>query len=364
MLPFSHIALRCAALLAFAYAATTLAAPNAAPAAPSRVPVIAPAIVLRVHHFLPATSATQTLILQPWCDAIEKDSGGRLRCQIYPSMQLGGTPAQLFDQVQDGIVDVAWTLPGYTAGRFPLVEAFELPFMMRDPVATSKALWDYVQQYAPAEFQGVRALALHVHGRGSIHTTQAPIHTMADLRGKKVRAPTRQTNRLLAALGATPVAMPVTAVSEALSKSVLDGALAPYDVVPSIKLQDLARFHADTDPAEPALYTATFILAMNPATYARLPPDLQKVIDAHSGQATSGAFGKTFFTADAAGYRLTAHNAHNVIGAAELQRWKQAAQPVCDAWVREVGAKGYDGRRLLEGARRLIAEHSKAAPAQ
>ena len=213
---------------------------------------IAPAhaqdVTLKVHHFLPAGSAANTMFIQPWCDRIAKDSGGKMKCQIYPSMQLGGTPPQLYDQVKDGVVDVIWTLPGYTAGRFPLVEVFELPFMMNEPEGTSKALWEYVQQYAPNEFADVKLIATHVHGPGVFHTTNKQIKTLADLKGMKVRAPTRQTNRFLAALGATPVAMPVPQVGEALSKGVIDGAVIPWEVVPSVKVQELTKFHTETDP--------------------------------------------------------------------------------------------------------------------
>ena len=315
-------------------------------------------ITLKVHHFLPAGSAAQTMFIQPWCDKIAKDSGNKLKCQIYPSMQLGGTPAQLFDQVKDGVADVIWTLPGYTAGRFLLMEVFELPFMMQNPEATSRAVWDYVQQVDAAEFRDVKALAFHVHGDGVFHMSRKPIKTLADLKGMKVRTSTRQTNKLLTALGATPVAMPVTGVSEALSKSVIDGALAPYDVVPSVKIQDLARFHSETDPREPAIYTATFMLVMNKAKYASLPPDLQKVIDANSGQALSGQAGKAFLAADAVGKQLTAKNIHNVIAADELQRWKTTVQPVTEAWVAEVNARGFNGQQLLNTARSLIAKHT------
>jgi TRAP-type C4-dicarboxylate transport system substrate-binding protein len=315
-------------------------------------------ITLKVHHFLPAGSAAQTMFIQPWCDKITKDSGNKLKCQIYPSMQLGGTPAQLFDQVKDGVVDVIWTLPGYTAGRFLLIEVFELPFMMQNPEATSRAVWDYVQEVDAAEFRDVKALAFHVHGDGVFHMSRKPIKTMADLKGMKVRTSTRQTNKLLTALGATPVAMPVTGVSEALSKSVIDGALAPYDVVPSVKIQDLAKFHSETDPREPAIYTATFMLVMNKAKYASLPPDLQKVIDANSGQALSGQAGKAFLASDTIGKQLTAKNNHNVIAADELQRWKTTVQPVTEAWVAEVNARGFNGQQLLNTARSLIAKHT------
>jgi TRAP-type C4-dicarboxylate transport system substrate-binding protein len=314
-------------------------------------------ITLKVHHFLPAGSAAQTTFIQPWCDKIAKDSGNKLKCHIYPSMQLGGTPSQLFDQVKDGVVDVIWTLPGYTAGRFLLMEVFELPFMMQNPEATSRAVWDYVQQVDAAEFRDVKALAFHVHGDGVFHMSRKPIKTMADLKGMKVRTSTRQTNKLLTALGATPVAMPVTGVSEALSKSVIDGALAPYDVVPSVKIQDLVKFHSETDPREPAIYTATFMLVMNKAKYASLPPDLQKVIDVNSGQALSGQAGKAFLASDTIGKQLTAKNNHNVIAADELQRWKTTVQPVTESWVAEVNARGFNGQQLLNTARSLIAKY-------
>lgn len=120
-------------------------------------------VTLKVHHFLPANSFAQTMFIQPWCDKIAKESADKMKCQIYPSMQLGGKPGQLYDQVKDGVVDVVWTLPGYTPGRFPKTEVFELPFMMNTPEATSKALWDYVEKYDQEEFKDIKPVAFHVH---------------------------------------------------------------------------------------------------------------------------------------------------------------------------------------------------------
>ena len=320
--------------------------------------VSAETVTLKVHHFLPAGSYAQTMFIKPWCDRIAQDSGDRLKCQIYPSMQLGGTPPQLFDQVKDGIVDVIWTLPGYTAGRFPLVEVFELPFMMQNPEATSKALWDYVQQYDTAEFKDIHPLAFHVHGDGVFHMVKKPIKVMADLKDQKVRAPTRQTNKMLAALGATPVSMPVPAVSESLAKSVIDGALVPYEVVPAVKIQELVKFHSETDPAEPAIYTSVFVLAMNKSRYESLPADLKKVIDANSGKALSGMAGKAFLQADEEGKKLTTKNTTNVIPKSELDNWKKVGQTVTDAWVAEVTANGANGKMLLDSARALIVKNT------
>lgn len=317
-------------------------------------------ITLKVHHFLPAASYANSLFIQPWCNKIAKESGNKLKCQIYPSMQLGGTPAQLVDQVKDGVVDVIWTLSGYTAGRYPLMEVFELPFMMQNPEATSKALWNYVQQNAMSEFATVKPLAFHVHGDGVFHMREKPIRTMADLKGLKVRAPTRQTNKFLAALGATPVSMPVPQVSEALSKGVIDGAVVPYEVVPSVKIQEIVKYHSETDPAEPALYTSTFMFLMNKDKYASLPADLKQVIDNNSGEALSGQIGKVFLAADAGGKKLCEGNTTNVIPASELANWKKAGQPLVDAWIAEVTAKGFNGKQLYDSARALIAKQQAA----
>lgn len=317
-------------------------------------------VTLKVHHFLPASSFAHTLLIAPWCDRIAKESNNRMKCQIYPSMQLGGTPPQLFEQVRDGVADVIWTLPGYTAGRFPTLEAFELPFTMQNPEATSKALWDYTQLHSQNEFKDVKPLAFHVHGDGVFHMTNKPVKTMADLRGLKLRAPTRLTNKFIAMLGATPVSMPVPQVGDALAKGVIDGAVVPYEVVPAVKIQELVKFHSETDPAEPAFYTSTFVFAMNKAKYDALPADLKKVIDANSGQALSAMAGRAFLQADMFGKKLTGNNTTNVIPAAELAQWKVLGNKLAADWVTEMNGKGLNGQKLLDDARGLIAKYAAA----
>lgn len=324
----------------------------------SSLAVQAQEVTLKVHHFLPASSPAQTMVIQPWCDKVAAESNNRIKCQIFPSMQLGGTPPQLIEQVRDGVADVIWTLPGYTAGRFPSLEAFELPFMMQNPEATSKALWDYTQQFSTNEIKDFKPIAFHVHGDGVFHMTSKPVKTMADLRGLKLRAPTRMTNKFIAMLGGTPVSMPVPQVGDALSKGVIDGAVVPYEVVPSVKIQELVKFHSETDPAEAAFYTSTFVLAMNKAKYDGLPADLKKVIDANSGQAVSAAAGRAFLQADAEGKKLTTRNTHNVIPASELASWKVIGNKLSAEWVADMNGKGANGQQMLDTARALIAKHA------
>ena len=71
------------------------------------LPAWAQDVTLKVAHFLPAGAPTQQKVLQPWCEALKKDSAGRIACQFFPAMQLGGTPAQLVDQVKNGIATKA-----------------------------------------------------------------------------------------------------------------------------------------------------------------------------------------------------------------------------------------------------------------
>lgn len=336
----------------------TTAVAAALTAALSPLAAQAQEVTLKVHFFLPATSFANTLFITPWCNKIAAESNNRMKCQIFPSMSMGGTPPQLYDQVRDGVADIVWTLPGYTAGRFPSTEVFELPFMMQSPEATSKALWDYTQQYSQQEFKDVKLLATHVHGDGVFHMVNKPITSAADLKGLKLRAPTRMTNRYIALLGATPVSMPVPQVGDALSKGVIDGAVVPYEVVPAVKINELVKYHSETDPAEPAFYTSTFIWAMNKAKYESLPADLKKVIDNNAGVALSGQIGKAFLQADGEGKKLITKNTINVIPKAELDKWKVVGQPLVDGWINEMNGKGQNGKQMYDAAKALIAKHA------
>ena len=334
----------------------------AAALAAAAASVSAQEITLKVHHFWPPGAMPPSTLLQPWCEKIAKDSNNRLKCQIYPAMQLGGTPPQLIDQARDGVADIVWTLPGYTAGRFPIMEVFELPFMSSSAEATSQAAWDYYAQFGHKEFPGLKAIAVNVHDNGYVHSTNRPVKTLADFKGLKMRAPTRQTNKMLAALGATPVAMPLPALADALSKGVVDGYLLPWEVIPSIKAHELSKFHSETDPKSRALYTAVFFLGMNQAKYDSLPPDLKKVIDANSGATVARTFGKGW-DASAPPARKQAVDRGNtfyMLPPAELANWQKATAHLEQEWVRDVTAKGQDGQKLLQTAKDLIKKYETA----
>ena len=312
---------------------------------------------LNVQSFLPAQATIPAKIIDVWADKVEAASDGRIKINRFPSMQLGGKPPELIDQVTDGVVDLAWTVIGYTPGRFPSTEVFELPFLVNDAKPASAAFWTMMQEdIAAREFGDVHVLGAWVHGPAMIHANK-PVTTPADFNGMKIRGASRQVNALLGQLGATPVGMPVPAVPEALSKGVIDGTTIPWEVTKALKVAELVENH--TEFTGPMMYTVTFILAMNKDSYAGLPADLQKVMDDNSGLEFSMFAGETQQAYDAPAREIAVARGNNIItlDAAQSAVWAEAAAPVYDAWLAEMTEKGIDGAALIERAKALMAEY-------
>jgi TRAP-type transport system periplasmic protein len=340
------------------------AAAGAATAATLGTPLAAfgqQAVTLKFHTFMQPMSNVWLTMHKPWMDKVERDSGGRIKFEAYPAMQLGGTPVQLYDQARDGVVDIVWTLPGNTAGRFPRVEVFELPFTMNNAEATSKAYWEYFQTQCPDEFKETQVLALQVHGPGVIHTASKAVNSIGDLRGLKMRGPTRQVTKLLASLGATPVGMPLPGIPDALSKGTIDGAVIPWEVVPSVKVHELTKFHSEFPADMPALYTTTFVMAMNKARYDGLAPDLKRVIDANSGLAASAFLGRTQQGNDPLGRKAATDRGNTIhtFTKAETEEFIRRSAAIDDEWVADMDKRGFKGAQLLSSARSLIAKHGR-----
>jgi TRAP-type C4-dicarboxylate transport system substrate-binding protein len=325
------------------------------------LPVAAQEVTLRFHHIWPPQAMAPVKVIAPWCDKIAAESAGRLKCQLLPAMSGGGTPAQLVDRIKDGVDDLTITLPGYTPGRFPAMEVFELPFMTNSAESGGAAAWDFLQKHALKEFPGTKILATWVHDEGYVHTASKQVKTLDDFKGLKMRAPSRQTNKLLQKLGAAPVGMPVTGVADAVSKGTIDGFALPWEVIPAFKLHEMVKFHTETHPSRPALYSAVFVFAMNQAKYDALPADLKKVIDANSGAALSRAIGKTWDDSQAVGRKAATDRGNTVLvlSPEETDRWVKASAPVYDEWVDDVNKRGLPGPAMLKDARDLLAKYRR-----
>src|SRR3954447_18305613 len=320
----------------------------------------APQVTLKMHHFLPPVSNGHAKFLAPWARKVEADSQGRIKIDIFPSMQLGGTPPQLYDQARDGVADIVWTLPGSTPGRFPGIEVVELPFVAaRRGVVNAKATQELYETYLKEEFREVHPICVWSHDHGLVHASKQ-VKTLEDMKGLKLRSPTRQTAEALKALGANPIAMPVPQVPEALSQRVIDGAVIPWEVVPALKVQELLKFHTDF-PGSPTLYTASFVLAMNKAKYDSLPAELKAVMDKNSGQVAAEAAGRMWDDQAVVVEEMVRKGGNTVtlLSEDEVKRWQKTTHPVIDAWIASVKDKGVDGAKLLQSFQDLVAKYDK-----
>ena len=313
-------------------------------------------VILKFAHPNPPSSNAHVQLITPWCNKINKESKGRLKCQIYPSMQLGGTPAQLFDQVRDGVADIIWTVPTYQAGRFIKSEVFELPFLTTTSEKASPALWDYIQKNSLDEFKGTKLILAHVHDGTQVQMRSKQVRTLEDFKGLKLRAPTRIGAKTLTALGAIPVQMPVPSVPEAVSKGVVDGAMLPWEIMTAFKMQEIAKVHTETAPNQAKVSNTIFVMAMNKAKYDGLAPELKAVIDHNSGVEQSKWAGRIWDSTTEPGRKIAKdrHNTFITITPAEYKRWVKATENVEDDWVQEVNAKGGNGKALLQDAKALL----------
>ncbi len=322
-------------------------------------PLAAQDVTLTLHQFLPPQANVPKLVLDVWADNVEKDSGGRIKVDRYPSMQLGGSPPELMDQAIDGVADIVWTVVGYTPGRYPSTEVFELPFMMTNARAASRAYWEMFETHMKdTEFKDVHILGTWVHGPGLIHANKE-VRSPADMEGLKIRGGSRLANALLSKVGATPVGMPVPAVPEGLSKGVIDGTTIPWEVTAALKIPELVTNH--TEFTGNALYVLTFVLAMNKDRYEGLPDDLKKVIDDNSGVEFSVFAGGTQADSDGPAREAAVARGNNIVtlDEAETAKWKEVAQPIYDEWVAEMNEKGIDGQALIDEARMLIDKYTE-----
>lgn len=331
-----------------ALAATTLVAATA---------LSAQEVTLRFQHFVSPLSANPTGFMQPWADAIEAQSDGRIRVELYPFMQLGGAAQSQYDLIRDGAIDGGWVIPGYQPGRFPEAEALELPFMTpKSAEEASRAAWTYTQQHLMDDFADVHVIATHMHGPGLVHLRGPAIDEVADFDGLSLRGPSRPATLLLEELGATPVGMPVPAFPEALARGVVDGGVITWEMAPSLRLDELTRSHTDV-AGDRSLYNLYFIWAMNRDVYEALPEDLRAVIDANSGMMASAWAGRAHDEGDLRGRDAMAAAGNEIAEMSEevTAEIRAMGNRVIAAWIAEADEKGLDGAALVQSAREAMA---------
>ncbi len=314
---------------------------------------------LHTHADLESNSWRQ--IVEAWIERIEAESKGRIRI-IAQGSETANTvePSELYDAAKDGRIDIAWTSTRFNEGRFPRIEVFELPFVMTQAEAVSRALWEYMSIYAADEFKDTRVLALHVRAASALHTIKGPIAAVTDLRGLRIATWGRQSTRMLSVLGAKPYNLSRADLALALERGELDGAIASWPQLATLDLPGRLSFHTEFDIKSTTFGTAPFMLVMNAKRFDSLPAELKAIVERHSGLDVSAGFGQAFdHKAMRNREQLAKGDTITTLLATDAEAFRKATAAVDQAWMKDVADKGFDGQKLLDGARTLVKKYTK-----
>ena len=330
----------------FALAAVAAVVATAGPALAQDKPV-----EIKLAHWVPANLLLATTGFIPWGKSIEAASGGSIKVTIFPAQQLGKA-ADHYDMARDGIATVAYVNPGYQAGRFPIIAAGELPFLVDKPGPASQALDAWYRQYAEREMKDVKVCLTHLHV-GTLHSKK-PITDPSQIKGMKIRSANGTVAQMMSTLGATNVQVSAPEARDALEKGVADAITFPWNSVISFGIDKVTKFHTDM-----RLYAAVFVWAMNKPFYDGLSANQKKVIDNHCNNEWAAKVGAAWGDAEDAGReKLIAMGGHTMVpvSKAQVDAWKKAVAPVYDDWVAGAGKAGIDGKKALDDLRGQLAK--------
>lgn len=311
-------------------------------------PAAAQTTELRLSTFVPPVHVIARELITPWIADLAKETNGELKVTLYPSMQLGGSPPQLFRQAVDGVVDLVFTLPGYTSPAFPRSQMIELPGLKPDGIAATNLMWDLMDPYLLPEYKGVKVIALWGAEDAGLMTRSKPIRSMDDVKGLRMRSPSAAQAKQLEKMGATPIAQPITQVYPSMERGVIDGAMVPFTTILDFRLGEVARHYTI---AGPLFGRSLFLIAMNQRKYDSLPQRHRQAIDKLSGRALS-LKGTEIYIKRAEQAVASVRGKAEVIefGAAEQKRVGATLSPLIDEWIKEAEAKGIPARDMLRVA--------------
>ena len=313
-------------------------------------------IELKISHWVPATHPLHKG-LEEWAADIEKQSGGTIKYKIYPAEQLGKA-FDHYDMARDGIADVTYINPGYQPGRFPIIGAGELPFLMSDAKGGSQALDAWYRKYAANEMKDVKFCLAFVHDPGSFHSRTKKIVTPADIKGMKIRPAHATIATWMTQLGATNIQAAAPQVRDTIEKGVADAVTFPWGSVLLFGVDKVTKYHMDAP-----LYVTTFSYIINKTKYDQMSASQKKIIDDHCTTDWAGKIGGPWADFEHAGIaKLKADTAHEVysITPEQLGEWRRAAEPLQKTWADNVKKAGGDPDAIMKELNANLAQFKAA----
>jgi len=311
---------------------------------------------LKLSHWVPPSHPLQKA-LEEWGASVEKDSGGTIKYKVYPSQQLGKA-FDHYDMARDGIADLTYINPGYQPGRFPIIGAGELPFLMTNAKGGSQAIDAWYRKYAAAEMKDVKFCLAFVHDPGAFHSKTKKILVPADLKGMKIRPAHATMATFMTQLGATNVQASAPEVRDILEKGVADAVTFPWGSVPLFGIDKVTKYHLDMP-----LYVTTFAFVFNKDKYNQMSESQKKVIDNHCTNEWALKVAAPWADFEHAGIaKIKAEAGHEVYepSAAQAAEWKQAAEPLAKVWADNVKKAGGDPDTIMKELKAQLAKDSAA----
>jgi len=299
-------------------------------------------VELKIAHWIPPTHSIHRA-MEEWAKSIEKASNGTIKYRIYPAQQLGKATDH-YDMARDGIADVTFVNPGYQPGRFPIIAAGELPFLMTNAKGGSQALDAWYRQYAEKEMKDVKVCIVHAHDPGALHAKKK-IETPDQLSGMKIRPAQATMAAFVTSLGGTNAHGSAPEARDMLEKGVADAITFPWGSVLLFKLDGVVKYHMDVP-----LYATTFVWAINRNKYNQMSAAQKKVIDDHCNSEWALKLASPWADNENSGReKLMKAPGHTVyqLTEAQLDQWKKAAEPLVKKWADEVKKAGYDADKVL-----------------
>lgn len=309
---------------------------------------------LRLSHWVPATHPLQKAF-EDWGSSIEKATNGTIRYKVFPAQQLGKA-ADHYDMVRDGIADVVFISPGYQPGRFPVIDAGNLPFMIGNAKGGIAAIDEWYRKYAAQEMKEVKFCFAFIHDPGTFHSRTKKIAVPSDIKGMKIRPAHATMATWVTHLGGTNVHAAAPEVRDILAKGVADAVTFPWGSVPLLGVDKVTKYHMDAE-----LYATSFAWLMNKAKYEQMSPAQKKVIDGHCTTEWALRAAGPWAEFERAGLaKLKADPAHEIysITPAQLAEWKQSAEPVVREWAESVRKTGLNPDVVLNELKTALAKYN------
>jgi TRAP-type C4-dicarboxylate transport system substrate-binding protein len=311
---------------------------------------------LKLSHWVPPSHPLQKA-LEEWGASVEKDSGGTIKYKVYPAQQLGKA-FDHYDMARDGIADLTYINPGYQPGRFPIIGAGELPFLMTNAKGGTQALDAWYRKYADKEMKDVKFCLAFVHDPGAFHSRSKKILVPGDIKGMKVRPAHATMATFVTMLGGTNVQAAAPEVRDILEKGVADAVTFPWGSVPLFGIDKVTKYHLDMP-----LYVTTFAFVFNKTKYNEMSAAQKKVIDNHCTPQWALKVAAPWADFEHAGIaKIKAEAGQEVYepSAAQVAEWKKAADPLEKTWADNVKKAGGDPDTIMKELKAQLAKDKAA----